>query len=103
MKRFFEALAAFAVALRIHRALTFAARKISPDESTMKARVHTRNEAGAVVIATLTEDEITLYARRVDFAEWEPIYAERDGQIVELPTCFTLNVETICALEACVN
>lgn len=98
-----EALAACGVALGIDRLLTWLARRIAPEQGIAPAKVFSRNAEGAVVVATLTEDDITLYARRVDFAEWEPMYAERDGQIVELPTCFTLNMETIHALEQCVT
>lgn len=66
-----------------------------------RAIVVERKPDGAVAKAALTIPQGgRLVCARVDFASWEPLYAEQDdGTRVALPSCFNLNDDAIRTLE----
>lgn len=90
--------AAFLVCEYVARAALWIAERLNEREE-MEVEVMRRDTNGKPLEAKLINAGISVVAQKRGFADWEPLYGEKDGERIDLPSCFSLNGEALKRLE----
>lgn len=83
----------------VARAALWIAERLNEREE-MDVEVIKRDSNGQPREAKLIHEGISIVAQKRGFADWEPLYGEKNGEKIDLPSCFSLNAEALKTLEA---